>query len=840
MCAVLRRGLTERASERRLMPRGRHGLPVARILLLTTPLWGVAALILQRNVLWQFDRAVWGGEIDGTFNLWSLAWVYRALTTAPLALFDANIFYPALDTLALGDHRVANQLFFAPAYALTGSPIVAVNVHMTTQFVLAALAAMLLAQRLFGSWSGAVVAGAMFTFSPTRLSAHLDRPNLLVAFWTPLALYFLDRFLESRSWRDLGGCSACLAFQFLTGFYHGYFLLVAMAVWVLGSAWWRPRSVCRLSVLTKGALGAGIAGALIAPFSLPYLRVRSHYQALEEPLEVLVEASATLTSYMAARPANPLYASLLNPTQSGFFAYAGEKWLFPGVLCLGLAILGLGLLRRDGLRGRVGLVWGLVVVAFLLSLGPRVRLGEWTLPGPYLLLWHAVPGFASLRVPARFGMVVAFGLSLSAAAGYRWLDERLTGRRWVRAGVFALALGTALTEAFLATPPRAATLPTPAEVPEEYRWLATHGDGALLELPARSPRGGPDLETAILELTREVRYLYFSVYHWRPMVNGYSGHVPKPAYDVHERVAGFPSEDSVRYLGAIGVRQVLVHPEPRLAQHLEVARRGGLVEEVRQFASGSRLVALAQPRRSEAVTIRVLVPTQAPAGGDLDLALLFGNAGPDYWVNSTQRACRVETSWRASGVSPDPSVSFVLPPAALAPGEIGDRVLRVRAPERSGPTRLASRVTCPRGGGVAAAGRSAEEVVFHERMETGETRTAGLEARYLGHYVPRHGCGGCRLVVRLHVRNTGSLVWTRRGLVRLGLRWMTSDGRMLSQERVLLERDVYPGQEVVVGGTIPTPREPGTYLLELDLLQELKTWFAELGSTPVRVAVTLS
>src|SRR5262245_2100777 len=59
------------------------------------------------------DFAAWEGAdqpllhlsfTDTRLNAWILAWVQHAITTAPLAMFDANIFHPTRDILAGSEH----------------------------------------------------------------------------------------------------------------------------------------------------------------------------------------------------------------------------------------------------------------------------------------------------------------------------------------------------------------------------------------------------------------------------------------------------------------------------------------------------------------------------------------------------------------------------------------------------------------------------------------------------------------------------------------------------------------------------------------------------------------
>ena len=47
---------------------------------------------------------------DPLFNVWTLAWDVHALQTQPLHLFDANIFYPYTNTLALSETQVVQAV----------------------------------------------------------------------------------------------------------------------------------------------------------------------------------------------------------------------------------------------------------------------------------------------------------------------------------------------------------------------------------------------------------------------------------------------------------------------------------------------------------------------------------------------------------------------------------------------------------------------------------------------------------------------------------------------------------------------------------------------------------
>src|SRR5262245_47677412 len=60
--------------------------------------------------------SIYGG--DARLVAWALAWDNHALLTR-VSLFDANIFFPARNALAYGEHFFGISLFSLPVYVLT-------------------------------------------------------------------------------------------------------------------------------------------------------------------------------------------------------------------------------------------------------------------------------------------------------------------------------------------------------------------------------------------------------------------------------------------------------------------------------------------------------------------------------------------------------------------------------------------------------------------------------------------------------------------------------------------------------------------------------------------------
>ncbi len=108
---------------------------------------------------------------------------------------------------------------------------------------------------------------------------------------------------------------------------------------------------------------------------------------------------------------------------------------------------------------------------------------------------------------------------------------------------------------------------------------------------------------------------------------------------------------------------------------------------------------------------------------------------------------------------------------------------------------------------------------------------------------------GQKQTVRVKVKNAGDADWPAHGRagdgyyqVNLGNIWRDAGGAVIEESGYIrsgLPVDVRPGEEVEVPLTIIAPQTPGEYTLEVDLVQEMVSWFHTKGSgtfkTKVRV-----
>jgi hypothetical protein len=321
------------------------------------------------------------------------------------------------------------------------------------------------------------------------------------------------------------------------------------------------------------ALGSAAAVAVVStlPYLAPYWRARDAVGERSRAETLLYSAGPS--HYLAATPDNVLYGRTTGN------AGREEKRLFPGIVAAALAAFSLW-----PPVGRRRVAYGAAcLVALDLSLGPNGVFYE-TLRG-------YVPVYRGLRAPARAGALVLLMVAVLAGFGWARLERALRGRLRGRTAAWPAAV-LVLMAAEYAVAPRA-LVRAPVRPPEVYAWLARQPAGAVLELPV--PRGHE------LPL-HDAEFAYYSTFHWRPIVNGYSGNVPASYIDTVTALHPFPTGAAMRRLRAAGVRYIVVHPH--------------LFEEdaVEQLAAAMDASAdLRQLRRFEAPAAAVVYEVRPPA-----------------------------------------------------------------------------------------------------------------------------------------------------------------------------------------------------------------------------------
>jgi hypothetical protein len=459
---------------------------------------------------------------DSLLNIWRISWLAHAIGDPSTSIADGNIFYPERRTLAYTDAVPLQGLVAAPFIALGAAGITVYNVILLASMALSGAAMCLLVRRLTGQLAAGLVAGVIFAFVPFRFD-HFMHLELQATVFMPLALWCLDRALETRRWGDVLGFAGAMVLQLLSGIYYTVFLAVALAIAVpfrlrpLAPAE-RRQLLRRLAIVTAGA--ALVAAAYLSV----YLQNRTTVG--ERSVDEVRRYSATVINYLATGEDN-----LVHGRWSHRFG-AQERRLNPGALAAALALVGVaGWQRRKTTLAILG------VTGFVLSLGANTPL--------YEVLRDVVVVFRGLRAPARASILVFF--AIAAFAGYGW--AAIVGRRprWRLVGTTAV-MGLLCLEYITVLH---SWLALPADPPAVARWLARQPRQVIVELPL-------PVSDRLAEI-HDGLFMYASTFHWQPMLNGYSGFYPKSYIELIEVMRRFPAPDTIEYLKRRNVDLMIVH-----------------------------------------------------------------------------------------------------------------------------------------------------------------------------------------------------------------------------------------------------------------------------------------
>ncbi|MEM9466056.1 MAG: hypothetical protein AAGA90_11820 [Actinomycetota bacterium] len=513
-----------------------------------SPLWILLGLVLLQPTPHRVGATVVGDLGDSMFLTWTLSWGARALRTDPLGAFDAPIFHPEPQTLALSDPMLSLAPVFGLIEWITGDSIAALNLTMFLLFVLALASAHALGMRLFGRADVALVV-AVVTCCNSFVLGQQNHPQLQTFGFLSLGFVLLFGAIERRRARDGVALGLVVIVMTLANLLYGliWVLAAGVAVIVLGLRGALPPI---RSLLRPGLAAIGVAGAVLGPVARIYLQVdeRNGLARGYEPAGSLLP-----TDFVTPHRGNWSWGTALDGFNS--VGKAGEHWFFLGFSVMALGLVGfvsLGVLvRRQADTLRTGVRIDEIValstaslVALVLAIGPTPG----GVPGPFRLFHRFVPGFDGIRTTSRFTVVAFIGLAVLVGLAYQLLADRYAGR-WHRIAAPALV---ALVLLEVGGPAGRVEVPE-GERLAAYEALDDLPDGAVVELPIYTSSDG--VAWPFVEAPR----MYHSITDGNPRVNGYSGDTPSGFDDVVRTLNEWPADPAERLLDDLAIRYVILH-----------------------------------------------------------------------------------------------------------------------------------------------------------------------------------------------------------------------------------------------------------------------------------------
>jgi hypothetical protein len=504
-----------------------------------------------------------GDPILNTYLLW---WNATALPFSP-GWWDPPFFFPLRGALALSEHLAGLAIISTPVQLLGGGPVLAYNISLLASYTLSAWFAYLLVLRLTKSQPAAICAGLAYGFAPFR-AAQLGHLQVLASQWLPLQLLAMHAYLGEgrRRWLVVVGIA-----WLLQGLSNGYYLLFAPVLFALWFFWfprWR----------SQPGRGLTLAGTWMAS-SLPFIPILLKYREVHQALG-LTRGMAEILD-LSATPSSFLHPPRMLAFWAPRTAYAQEDDLFPGLtIVIVIAASVVAGLARGGWRSAVRLrspfafyvAAALVMAALAMGPGdPDAGASRWLRPYFWLTF---LPGFDSLRVPARFAML--FALCMGVAVGFA--VQHLMPIRHATRLLFAVVVAAGISldgwmdpMPLIAAPGRQFL----GEVP---------GEAVILELP---------VDDRAVNLTA----MYRALGHRRPLVNGHSGYVPPHYWILMQAIRGGDPSPLVELARS---RPLVVVVNDRLDPSRELRNLVESVPGITRAASGNAATTYllsAQPRR---------------------------------------------------------------------------------------------------------------------------------------------------------------------------------------------------------------------------------------------------
>lgn len=567
---------------------------------------------------------------DPLLNAWIISWNIHKISQLDFYnYFDANIYYPHQRTLAYSEFLFSQALLGFLVQLVSKNPVLTYNFVLLLSFLTSGFAMFLFIRYLVKDNFAGMVAGIIYAFSPFMI-AHLFHIQVITAGGIPLAFLYLHKFFASSRIKDvLLFAFFCLLQILANGYYALYLIFFAglfIIVFVISKRKYRD-----IKFLEKLAIALMLVVVIAAPFFIQYMKVRSEMGFSRE-----IGSSARITSFLATAPINKLYGKItrrflisegelfpglmtfilasvgiasylmkkgkfdLNPKKKKFFLVSYRSFNIILILCVlwGLIILisggfefslkGLGKIKAHSLKNLIIFFIFIFIVRWILQRqlflkrksqsGPEEKtvfsfylatlilafLFTFGSQGPYIFLYKYVPGFNGLRVASRFHIFVMFSLAIFAALCLKNILKRLSS---LAKSLISILIPLSIIIEYFSVPIPLQTVPMKKQIPRVYQWLASREkeNFALLEIPLLHPQG----DVVSLECLR----LYYSTYHWKNLVNGYSGYIPPLYHELSRRWLEMPLEQNIKDLDELGVRYLIFHSDSYKEKDLNKIRQ---------------------------------------------------------------------------------------------------------------------------------------------------------------------------------------------------------------------------------------------------------------------------
>jgi hypothetical protein len=518
-----------------------------------------------------------GSRCDPMQALWLMHWYKDCLFQGRSPLHCGEIQYPVGAPLGNFSPLHFQTLLYFPLSLIFANDVLCYNAIWFFNLCFTGMGAFVLVWYVLRDRVCACCGGLLALLSgPVLLHAH-GHIELITLGWLPLFVVAWIRWVDRPS---KGRFLLALLLYFLVALSAAYFAVFAVVPAVGYVVWrgFRERFLGRLGWLSAFALAAAV-GLLLIYFPQIWSRIQGF--SLARPKGEFNYYGAPLWSFLVPSAQQPL--GRLLPYDC--YARAGSATV---ECCSYLGAATILLLFYAGPHRihfeRAGFWWSITLLCAVLALGGYGKVGPVRISLPAGWLRKVFFAFQSLRVPARFNLLVSLFAAVPAAAGLQHLLARWRSRRLQL--VLVAAVGVAAVADLAMVPFQTSDIPA---LPACYRWLRERKpDAAWVDVPQLASGNGTDFSSACT---------YWQAWHHGRTTAGYSGYnnmiydnllfEPSPfawprlakADYLHnpeaitvDLVAGTRFEDYAwLYLSVHRLDYIVLHQEPGLAEEYRSA-----------------------------------------------------------------------------------------------------------------------------------------------------------------------------------------------------------------------------------------------------------------------------
>lgn len=477
---------------------------------------------------------------------------FQDVSTLPMfSGLKNNLFYSS--------NALVQSLLALPFYVATKNIFVTFNLFIILTVFLNFFSIYLLVQYLFKNSWASTLAAVIGTFNPYVMTFIPDSMDLFSLEWTPLALLFFERFLDTERDIDIFIFFIFLAIKLISGFYYTVFITVVFPIYFILRLKQKNKSL-RIFLKKGTALGFGVYLLVVATIGTFYGATYLRERVIQNLEQTAMAYSAFVLDWFVAPTNNFLYGKFGDMIRDAApaifpFLHLSDVSFFWGFTLIVLFLISFKIFKKSSRRNLwIGYII-LLLISIVMSFGPTIHLTRYFgIPGPYLLVYYINPLFQFIRVPSRFAFFAFFFLALLIALTLDEMQKRLSAHR---GKIIAMLIITFVVLELYHKPLKSETIPE-----NTRKFYSALRENKQIQLIVDLP-----IANRILEIYPQSRpetsdgyYLYWATIHGKTLLNGYSAFIPKKFFeDTFFLNVDFPTKEKIDLLRELNVDAIVLH-----------------------------------------------------------------------------------------------------------------------------------------------------------------------------------------------------------------------------------------------------------------------------------------